>query len=50
MIRDIFIFNEKYRERYFDMVADNENLYYDNLPLVEIALDGVVTIKSAADI
>ena len=35
MIRDIFIFNEKYRERYFDEVTDNKNLYYDNLPLID---------------
>lgn len=35
MIRDIFVFNEKYRERYLDSVTDNENLYLDNLPFID---------------
>ena len=35
MIRDIFVFNEKYRERYFDTVTVDENLYFDNLPLID---------------
>ena len=35
LLRDLFIFNEKYRERYFDTVADGQNLYYDNLPLID---------------
>lgn len=35
MLRDIFVFNEKYRERYFDTVTVDENLYFDNLPLID---------------
>lgn len=35
MIRDIFIFNEKYRERYFDSVTEDKNLYFDNLPFID---------------
>ncbi len=35
MVRDIFIFNEKYRERYFDRVAEGTKLYFDNLPLID---------------
>ena len=35
LIRDIFIFNEKYRERYLDSVTDDENLYFDNLPFID---------------
>ena len=34
-LRDIFVFNENYRERYFDEVAENENLYFDNLPVID---------------
>lgn len=35
MLRDIFVFNEKYKERYFDTVTKDENLYFDNLPLID---------------
>lgn len=35
MMRDMFIFNENYKERYFDKVEDSANLYFDNLPLID---------------
>lgn len=35
MIRDLFIFDENYRERYLEAVTENESLYYDNLPFVD---------------
>lgn len=35
MLRDMFIFNEGYKERYFDEVAEGPNLYFDNLPLID---------------
>lgn len=35
LLRDIFIFDEKYRERYFENVAEGENLTFDNLPLID---------------
>lgn len=34
-LRDIFVFNENYRERYFDEVTENKNLYFDNLPVID---------------
>lgn len=37
MLRDIFVFNEKYRERYFDTVTVDGNLYFDNLPAYRFA-------------
>lgn len=35
MLRDVFIFNENRKERYFERVADGPNLYFDNLPLID---------------
>lgn len=35
ILRDLFLFNEKYKERYFSQVADSMNLYLDNLPLID---------------
>lgn len=35
MLRDMFIFNELYRERYFDKVAESSDLYLDTLPFID---------------
>jgi len=35
IIRDLFVFNEKYKERYFDTITEDVNLYYDNLPIID---------------
>lgn len=35
LLRDLFIFNDEYRERYHDEVTTNESLYYDNLPFID---------------
>lgn len=34
-IRDFYLFNEKYRERYFDKVCTEEVLQFDNLPVAD---------------
>ena len=35
LLRDLFIFNDGYRERYYEDVAKGESLYYDNLPFID---------------
>lgn len=35
LLRDLHIFNDGYRERYYDEVATNESLYFDNLPFID---------------
>jgi len=34
-IRDIYIFNENYKERYLEEVCDRPHLIYDNLPVMD---------------
>ncbi len=34
-LRDLFIFNDDYRERYYEEVATGESLYFDNLPFID---------------
>ena len=34
-IRDIFLFDSKYRERYFDKVCTTDDAYLDNLPVID---------------
>ena len=34
-IRDIYVFNENYKERYLEEVCDRPHLFYDNLPVLD---------------
>lgn len=34
-LRDLFIFNDRYRDRYYDEIAKGESLYFDNLPFID---------------
>lgn len=34
-IRDLYLFREDYRERYFDQICDSDKLTFDNLPLAD---------------
>ena len=34
-VRDLFLFDENYRERYLDRVCETEYLVYDNLPVMD---------------
>ncbi len=34
-IRDLYLFDEKYRERYFETVCDSDSLQFDNLPVMD---------------
>ena len=54
-IRDMYLFNENYPERYKDEVCDNEHSVYDNLPVTDgnaLSGNGIlggIYFKSAAD-
>lgn len=34
-IRDMYLFNEEYQERYFDSLCENHSLQFDNLPVMD---------------
>lgn len=46
LIRDVYLFNEKYAERYIDGILENHDYAYDNLPITDGYLFGGKGIRA----